>query len=98
MNKEKIIDALIKLEQAQHNPNGYGAEEVLNVLNIAINAGNKKLVRTQLRSLISKQLYPEFKTAGNDDIVYCPNGKSSGLYRLSDYREPQINNRYRSHR
>lgn len=87
MNKEKIREALKKLEQAQHNLNGYSAEEVLNVLNIDINDGNKKLVRKQLRSLISKQHYPEFKTAGNDDIVYCPNGKNSGLYRLSNYRK-----------
>lgn len=87
MNKETIIKALKKLEQDHRNPNGYGAEEVLSVLNIDINDRNKKRVRKILRSLISKLCYPEFATAGYDDIVYCPSGIGSGLYRLSKYQE-----------
>lgn len=87
MDKEKIIEALKIIEQLHHNPNGYSAKEILCAMNININSGNEKLVRKKLRLLISKQCYPEFATAGNDDIVYCPNGKGSGLYRLTDYRK-----------
>ena len=65
---------------------GYNAKEILVVLGTNINRENEKKVRKQLRLLISKQLYPEFATAGNEDIVYCPDGKGSGTYRLSKYR------------
>ena len=86
MNKQKIIETLDKLEQTQHKLYGYNAKEILVVLGTNINRENEKKVRKQLRLLISKQLYPEFATAGNEDIVYCPNGKGSGTYRLSKYR------------
>lgn len=87
MNKENIIQALEELEQSQHNTNGYSAGEILNALNIEINRATEKCIRGKLRSMISKQRYPEFATAGNEDIVYCPKGKRSGLYRLTNYRE-----------
>ncbi len=87
MDREIIIKALEKLEQNQHNPNGYSAGEILNTLNIEISRETEKCIRGKLRSMILKKLYPEFATAGNEDIVYCPKGKSSGLYRLSKYRE-----------
>ncbi len=87
MDKEIIIEALQVLEQANPNPNGYSAGEVLSVLNIEINRKNEKQVRKILRSLISKNSHPEFATAGNDNIVYCPSGKGSGSYRLTAYRE-----------
>ena len=86
MDKESIREALEILEQANPNPNGYSAGEILSVLNIEINRENEKQVRKILRSLISKQSHPEFATAGNENIVYCPGGKGSGLYRLSVYR------------
>lgn len=86
MDKESIIEALRVLEQANPNPNGYSAWEVLSVLNIEINRENEKQVRKILRSLISKNSHPEFATAGNDNIVYCPGGKGSGTYRLTVYK------------
>lgn len=86
MNKEKIIEALKKLEQSHRNPHGYNAKEILSVLNIEINRKNEKQVRGILRSMISKWIYPEFATAGNEDILYCPNGKGTGRYRLIEYR------------
>lgn len=85
MDNGKIIEALKKLEQSQYTPDGYSAKEIISVLNIDIN--EKKQLRTKLRSMISKQRYPEFATAGKSDIVYCPNGKGTGRYRLSKYRE-----------
>ena len=85
MNKEKIIDALEKLEQSHRNPNGYSAKEILRTLNVEIYRDNEKRVRGMLRSMISKKRFPEFLTAGNEDIVYCPKGKGSGTYRLSKY-------------
>lgn len=90
MNIEKITDAkmietLIKLEQSKHNPNGYSVKEVLRELNIEITDKTQKQYRAKLRSMIDKKISPEFATAGNKDIVYCPNGKNSGTYRLSEY-------------
>lgn len=87
MNKENIIEALEKLEQTQHNQNGYGINEILGALNLELNRANEKYIRGKLRSLISKLHYPEFATAGKNDIVYCSKGKNSGLYSLSKYRE-----------
>lgn len=82
-------EALRKLEKTYHRKEGYGVKEILRVLNIAINRKNEKQARAKLRSMISKYLFPDFFTAGNEDIVYCPNGKGSGTYRLSEYRRPQ---------
>lgn len=86
MDKESIIEALQVLEQANSNPNGYSTGEVLSVLNIEATRENEKQVRKILRLLISKRSHPEFATAGNDNIVYCPGGKGSGLYRLTVYK------------
>ncbi len=87
MDKESVIKALQRIEQVNPNPNGYSAREILFVLNEEINRENEKQVRKILRSLISKRSHPEFATAGNDNLVYCPEGKGSGLYRLTAYRE-----------
>lgn len=86
MDKESIREALEILEQANPNPNGYSAGEILSVLNIEISRENEKRARKILRSLISRKSHPEFATAGNENIVYCPGGKGSGLYRLSVYK------------
>lgn len=86
MDKESIIEALQVLEQANSNPNGYCTGEVLSVLNIEATRENEKQVRKILRSLISKRSHPEFATAENDNIVYCPGGKGSGTYRLTVYK------------
>ncbi len=85
MDKESIKEALQILEQANPNPNGYSAGEILSVLNIETSRENEKQVRKILRSLISIKKHPEFATAGNENIVYCPAGKGSGLYRLTVY-------------
>lgn len=86
MSKEKIIEALQELEQSQHNVSGYTVKEILSVLNIVISRKNEKQVRKKLRLLISQLIYTEFKTAGDEDIVYCPKGKGTGRYRLTEYR------------
>lgn len=86
MDSERVIDALRRLEQVNPNLSGYTAKEVLFAMGEKINRATEKAVRTLLRSLISKKLYPVFASAGDDDIVYCPDGKQSGLYRLSIYR------------
>lgn len=86
MNKESTKEALQILEQANPNPNGYSAGEILSVLNIESTRENEKQVRKILRSMISKHSHPEFATAGNENIVYCPAGKGSGLYRLTVYK------------
>ncbi len=86
MDKESIREALQILEQANPNPNGYSAGEILSVLNVEATRENEKQVRKILRSLISKRSHPEFATAGNDNIVYCPGGKGSGTYRLTVYK------------
>ena len=85
MNKESIKEALQILEEANSNPNGYSAGEILTVMNIEATEANEKQVRKILRSLISKNSHPEFATAGNDNIVYCPGGKGSGTYRLTKF-------------
>lgn len=86
MDKEGIREALKILEQSNPNPDGYSAGEILSVLNIESTRENEKQVRKILRSLISKRSHPEFATAGNDNIVYCPGGKGSGTYRLTVYK------------
>lgn len=86
MDKESVIEALKRIEQVNPNPDGYSAREILFVLNEEINRENEKQVRKILRSLISKRSHPEFATAGDENIVYCPGGKGSGLYRLSAYK------------
>lgn len=86
MDKESIKEALQVLEQTNLNPNGYSAGEILSVLNIEATRENEKQVRKILRSLISKHSHPEFATAGNENIVYCPGGKGSGTYRLTIYK------------
>jgi len=83
----KIIETLIKLEQARHNQNGYSVKEVLRELNIKITDKTQKQYRAKLRLMIDKKISPEFATAGDEDIIYCPKGKNSGTYRLSQYRE-----------
>lgn len=87
MNRETLKNALEELECATHNKSGYGVKEILDKANITINRKNEKQARAKLRSMISKILFPQFAAAGNEDIVYCPHGKGSGLYRLSKYRE-----------
>ncbi len=86
MDKNSVIEALQVLEQANSNPKGYSAGEILSVLNIEATRENKKQVRKILRSLISHRSHPEFATAGNDNIVYSPGGKGSGTYRLTVYK------------
>lgn len=86
MDKIKVFNALENLEKKYSNPNGYSTTQILNELKIEVNENNGKAVRAILRSMMLKKLYPEFKTAGNDDIVYPPQGKGKGLYRLSKYR------------
>lgn len=86
MDKESVKEALEILEQANPNPNGYSAGEILSVLNVEISRENEKQVRKILRSLISIKSHPEFATAGNENIVYCPGGKGSGTYRLTVYK------------
>ena len=65
MNKESTKEALQILEQANPNPNGYSAGEILSVLNIESTRENEKQVRKILRSMISKHSHPEFATPGN---------------------------------
>jgi len=86
MKKQELINVLKKLEQNKKCVSGYNVKEILFVLNISYNREVGKQTRDKLRSLISKQLYPEFATAGDEDIVYCPSGKGSGKYRLSEFR------------
>lgn len=83
---QKIIEACENLENTYHNQNGYNVKEILHELNIEITANTQKAYRAKLRSLIDKKISPEFATAGDEDIVYCPNDKWSGTYRLSKYR------------
>lgn len=83
---QKIIEALENLENTYHNQDGYNVREILRELNIEITANTQKAYRTKLRLMIDKKLYPEFATAGDEDIIYCPKGKNSGMYRLSKYR------------
>jgi len=87
--KDKIIAILEELENEQHNRNGYNVVEVINKLHIVDNQQTKKHIRGKLRSLISIHIYPEFKTAGKENLVYCPLGKNSGRYRLSKYKDMQ---------
>lgn len=84
INKQALINALRKLEHNNKNIAGYEVKEILGILNVDANKIVEKQTRGKLRSLISKIKYPEFKTAGNEDIVYCPGGKNSGKYRLSN--------------
>ena len=69
MDSERVIDALRRLEQVNPNLSGYTAKEVLFAMGEKINRATEKAVRTLLRSLISKKLYPEFASAGDDDVV-----------------------------
>lgn len=87
MNKEEIITALERLEEKLHDSTGYKANQILFEMNIPITRASEVKLRTALRKLISQDLYPEFGSAGADDIVYEPDGKNSGFYRLSKYRE-----------
>ena len=84
MDKQSLIIALERLEQNNNNALGYNVKEILKMLKISPNEKIEVQTRGKLRSLISKIKYPEFKTAGNEDIVYCPSGKNSGKYRLSN--------------
>lgn len=86
MNKEEIKVALERLEQKLHNINGYDTHEILAEMKIPVNDSNEKELRKNLRELICKRLYPDFRTAGEWDIVYPPHGKNGGVYRLSKYR------------
>lgn len=83
--KEKLICVLEELEKNNKNEDGYSAVEVINKLGMDNNENTQKMIRGKLRSLISIHKYDEFKTAGEEDIVYSI--KYSGLYRLSkNYR------------
>ena len=83
MDKNSVEKALKKLEERNFKKEGYNTVEILNELKLENNRKNAKLLRGCLRSMISKDKYPEFLTAGKYDIVYCPEGKGSGCYRLS---------------
>jgi hypothetical protein len=85
-NTYELINVLDKLEETHPSKSGYSTEEILHKLGMPNNRENGKRIRDILRSLISRHKYPEFKTAGEEDIVYCPSGKNSGEYRLSKYR------------
>lgn len=87
IDENSVISALEKLEEKYHNEFGYGVKEVLGILKINCDRKAEKVARNKVRSLIDRQKYPEFSTAGNNDIVYCPSGKGSGKYRLSKYRQ-----------
>lgn len=84
MNKSDIVNVLKKLDKTHNKPEGYSASEILTELKLPLTKNNKKRCRAKSRSLISKQKYPEFKTGGYEDIVYCPIGKWSGKYKLSN--------------
>lgn len=86
INKQGLIYALGKLEQNYKNIAGYDVKDILQIMHIIPDRKVEKQTRGILRSMISKIKYPEFKTGGNEDIVYCPDGKNSGKYRLSEYR------------
>ena len=47
MDREIIIKALEKLDQNQHNPNGYSSGEIINTLNIEISRENEKCIRNK---------------------------------------------------
>ncbi len=83
---QKIIIVLNQLESAYPNKDGYNVKTILQGLNLDTTNKMQKKYRAKLRSMIDKKLFPEFATAGNKDIVYCPKGKNSGMYRLSKYR------------
>lgn len=85
--QEEIKSALRRLEEKYHDINGYYTVQILEELNMPVNRKNGVAVRTVLRKLIDKKLYPEFGTAGKNDVVYEPLGKGKGKYRLSIYRE-----------
>jgi len=87
MEKDNLIRALSNLESRYNRKEGYNTSEILKELNIEYSDKNRKKLRKFLRSMISISIYPEFKTAGNYDDVYCPSGKNTGLYRLSQYRD-----------
>ena len=87
MEKDNLIKALESLESKYCRKEGYNTIEILEELNIPYSYENGYKLRKRLRSMIDGKLYPEFKTAGTYDIVYCPNGKKSGQYRLSKYRD-----------
>ena len=87
MTKENVIKSLRNLEEIYHKKEGYNTIQILTQLKIEPNRENAKMLRKCLRSMISNNVYPEFLTAGEYDIVYCPQGKGSGCYRLSEYRE-----------
>lgn len=54
MSKEKLREALEKLEETYHSEEGYGVKEILSVLNTDINRKNEKQARARLRAMISK--------------------------------------------
>ena len=83
MNKDIILRVLEELEEEYHKEEGYSVKEILNKLKITYTREISKNVRKDLRSMISKNLHPEFLSAGDKDLVYCPLGKFSGKYRLS---------------
>lgn len=86
MDKQSLNTALERLEQKNNKAFGYNVKEILKMLNISPTEKIEVQTRGKLRSMISKKLYPDFKTAGNEDIVYSPKGKGSGQYRLAKYR------------
>lgn len=86
MEIKTIKEVLENLESKYHSREGYATSQILNELHLKANRENEKLLRAKLRSMMSKNLYPEFATAGSEDVVYSPRGKGSGLYRLSKYR------------
>lgn len=85
IDRNSLIRALKQLEEKHHNKLGYGVKEILSELNENCDRKTEKRARVGLRFLISQKEHPEFLTAGNENIVYCPSGKNSGKYRLSFY-------------
>ena len=86
IDEKSLKSALEVLEQRHQNKLGYDVKEILSVLKTNCDRENEKQTRRKLRALISKKLYPEFKSAGKKDDVYCPSGKGSGKYRSTKYR------------
>jgi hypothetical protein len=88
--QEKLIAALEALENKYHDKNGYRVQQILDALEPEYRTSETYL-RLQLRLLMDIKITDKvgrvWKTAGKEDIVYKPNQKKDGYYRLSKYRE-----------
>ena len=86
MDSKLIQEVLQRLENELHDREGYSTAQILNALNVKPSRENQVKLRKRLRKMMSIHLYPEYKTGGEEDVVYPAVGKGVGRYRLSIYR------------